>query len=113
MIVRGKRPGSVQTTKQVIFVNNFETHLRSLKVIFHHAVDKVNRALLNIGPIKFTQVISNQRKLLQNSELQRLRYIPKVIKKKILSRFCMSVYRKLFNSRPPKKTAGLKHTTLF
>lgn len=78
LIVRGKRPLSVQTKKQAVFVSNFENHLKKLKIIFPGAFEKAQRVLLNIQPLSFRDVIINQRKWLKNHDVLTLKYIPKV-----------------------------------
>ncbi|KAJ3302229.1 Protein tyrosine phosphatase domain-containing protein 1 [Kappamyces sp. JEL0829] len=79
LIVRGKRPGSVQTKKQTLFVTHFENHLKKLKLVFPLVVDKTTKALLGTEPLSFDAVIANQRRWIKNPELRYLRYIPKVL----------------------------------
>ena len=79
MIVRSKRPGSVQTKKQQLFVQSFENHLKKLKTVFCGVVDPQIRLTLNMeASMTFDTCISNQRRWIKNPELRYLRYIPKV-----------------------------------
>lgn len=75
LLVRGKRPLSVQTRKQSQFVLDFENHLKKLKVSFiGTGLQKSVKDNLTFG-----DYIANQRRWMKNAELRYLRYIPKVL----------------------------------
>jgi hypothetical protein len=62
-----------------MFVIRFEKYLKKLRIVFPLAVEKSLTVILNIEPMTFSEFIDNQRKLLRNSDLRYLRYIPKLV----------------------------------
>jgi hypothetical protein len=64
-MVREKRPGSVQTRRQEIFVDTFHSFIRSLRIIFHGRKMALGHHL------------RAQAKLLHGWEKRRGKYVPK------------------------------------
>ncbi|KAJ2987321.1 hypothetical protein HDV02_006247, partial [Globomyces sp. JEL0801] len=71
-LVRTKRPLSVQTKKQVLFVNQFDAYLKTLKRSFSGLVGETANHSLT-----FEEFLGNQRKWLTHKDLGSMRHIPK------------------------------------
>ncbi|KAI8892218.1 hypothetical protein BC833DRAFT_612366 [Globomyces pollinis-pini] len=86
-LVRTKRPLSVQTKKQVLFVNQFDAYLKTLKRSFSGLVGETANHSLT-----FEEFLGNQRKWLTHKDLGSMRHIPKIIYKLIheLMKLCSS-----------------------
>lgn len=78
-IVRGKRPLSVQTKKQTLFVSSFEVYLKRIKQSFALSPDHLQRSVYLSDAVSFDALLVHQRKWMRAAELRSIRNIPKVI----------------------------------
>ena len=79
LLVRAKRPLSVQTKKQSLFVSRFEARMKHLRLIFPGMISKTQKDQVPCDLISFSTAISNQKWWLHMEEVPYLRNIPKVI----------------------------------
>jgi hypothetical protein len=79
LLVRGKRPLSVQTKKQALFVARFESYLKSLQLFFPSVISKTQKDEVPCDLLNFHNFMANQRWWLSIEEVRYLRTVPKVI----------------------------------
>ncbi|XP_026800777.3 protein tyrosine phosphatase domain-containing protein 1 [Pangasianodon hypophthalmus] len=72
LLVRSKRPNSVQTRGQLVCVRNFAKFLIPLRNVFAHADPRAN-------PVTLPQFLIRQKHILHGEEARQLRYIPKLV----------------------------------
>ncbi|KAI8916281.1 hypothetical protein EDD86DRAFT_222199 [Gorgonomyces haynaldii] len=87
LLVRSKRPGSVQTQKQVQFVNNFETFLKQLRKVYPGIHRRGQKVVITTETMTFQTAITNQLRYLHGLEQRVLNGVPKVIYR-IINRLC-------------------------
>lgn len=78
LLVRLKRPGSVQTQKQVSFVNQFDLFLRKLRMVYPGVKNVGDRSISLIEPSTFATMMLNQARYLHGAEQRILQFVPKV-----------------------------------
>ncbi|KAK3518728.1 hypothetical protein QTP70_010080 [Hemibagrus guttatus] len=72
LMVRSKRPNSIQTRGQLECVRNFAKCLVPLRNVFAHAEPRVN-------PVTLPQFLIRQKHILHGDEARQLRYVPKLV----------------------------------
>ncbi|XP_017343393.3 protein tyrosine phosphatase domain-containing protein 1 [Ictalurus punctatus] len=72
LLVRSKRPNSIQTRGQLACVWNFAKFLIPLRNVFAHADPRAN-------PVTLSQFLIRQKHILHGDEARRLRHIPKLV----------------------------------
>jgi protein tyrosine phosphatase domain-containing protein 1 len=78
LLVRGKRPLSVQTKKQALFVARFESYLKNLQLFFPRVISKTQKDEVPCDLLNFQSFMANQRWWLSIDEVRYLRTVPKV-----------------------------------
>ncbi|KAH6568964.1 hypothetical protein BASA60_006545 [Batrachochytrium salamandrivorans] len=77
--VRSKRPQSVQTKKQSLFVTTFESYLKKLRVVFPRCSAKTISNNRFAESLSLDTIIESQKRYLHGVEQRILRFVPKVI----------------------------------
>ncbi|KAK6092180.1 hypothetical protein MT418_007426 [Batrachochytrium dendrobatidis] len=77
--VRSKRPLSVQTKKQVLFVTKFELYLRKLRLVFPACSVKSKTHATVVESLSLASIVQSQKKYLHGVEQRNLRFVPKLI----------------------------------
>lgn len=72
LLVRSKRPNSIQTRGQLACVQNFAKFLIPLRNVFAHADPGAN-------PVTLSQFLIRQKDILHGDEARQLRYLPKLV----------------------------------
>ncbi|KAF7695807.1 hypothetical protein HF521_005901 [Silurus meridionalis] len=72
LLVRSKRPNSIQTRRQLACVQNFAKFLIPLRNVFSNADPRVD-------PVTFLQFLIRQKHILHGDEARQLRYVPKLV----------------------------------
>lgn len=72
LVVRSKRPNSIQTRGQLACVRNFAKFLIPLRNVFAHADPRAD-------PVTLPQFLIRQKRILHGDEARQLRYIPKLV----------------------------------
>ncbi|KAJ3145919.1 Protein tyrosine phosphatase domain-containing protein 1 [Geranomyces variabilis] len=78
-LVRRNRPLSVQTRKQVLFVQQFEEHIKPFKVYFPGICSRSPTEYSSVQLMSLESVLANQRRIFHGDEQKIMRYVPKIV----------------------------------
>ncbi|KAJ3169020.1 hypothetical protein HDU87_000894 [Geranomyces variabilis] len=78
-LVRKNRPLSVQTRKQVLFVQQFEEHIKPFKVYFPGICSRSPTEYSSVQLLSLESVLANQRRFFHGDEQKIMRYVPKIV----------------------------------
>jgi hypothetical protein len=79
LLIRSKRPGSVQTAKQVAFVNRFAAFLKHLRRIYPGIVSRGQTGTIIKEAVTFQTALTNQLRYLHGIEQRVLHAVPKIV----------------------------------
>ena len=79
LAVRAKRPGSVQTQSQTLFVTQFGQFCEQLKVVYPGLYYKTQTHAIPMEKISLREYVQNQNMILKERDLKHLGLIPQVL----------------------------------
>ena len=78
LMVRGKRPGSVQTQSQTMFVTQFGAFVQALQTVYPGMISKTQTAPIPCEKFTLRETVANQSIIVKERDLKRLGLIPQV-----------------------------------
>lgn len=79
LMVRAKRPGSVQTQSQTLFVTQFGAFIQALQLVYPGMISKTQTAPIPCEKLTLREYVANQNMIVKERELRKMGLIPQVL----------------------------------